>query len=268
MDKKDDAMAQPLRKPEKETCSSYAKRIRDLVEFEYVEGARRLVVEAIQQEGETKELLSWQRALGPARSRDSSDELQLDRTPEFDWLRAHGHHYQGQWVALDEGRLLSHSKHLREVESDLETVTPSRRPFLHWVQPTLVTPATPQALRKPNPDTRPYAERIRELVEHDYVGGARKLLAEALEKGEQDEDLLEWQRVLAPAVSKISSNEELDSDPMPDVSWIRQHGSEYYGQWVALLEGKLLASSSSLDEVVSYLEENPPNRRILLHYID
>jgi len=125
-----------------------------------------------------------------------------------------------------------------------------------------------QPLKKPEPDTRSYAERIRELVEHDYVGGARKLLAEALEKGERDEDLLKWQQVLAPAVSKISSNEELDSDPMPDVNWLRQHGREYYGQWVALLEGELLASSPSLDDVISHLEKNPPDRRILLHYID
>ena len=79
-------MAQPLRKPEKETCS-YAKRIRDLVEFDYVEGARRLVAEAIQQGDESDELLGWQRILGPARSRSSSDELELDRTPEFEWLR-------------------------------------------------------------------------------------------------------------------------------------------------------------------------------------
>lgn len=260
-------MAQPLRKPEKETCS-YGKRIRDFLEFDCVEGARRLVAQAIQQGDESEELLRWQQLLGPARARVSSDEPELDRTPEFEWLRAHRYSYQGQWVALDEGRLLSHSKYLREVESDLETMTPSRRPFLHWVHPTLVTPATPQAVRKPNPDTRPYAERIRELVEQDYVGGARKLLAEALEKGERDEDLLKWQQVLAPAVSKISGNEELDSDPMPDVVWIRQHEREYRGEWVALLAGELLASSPSLDEVISYLEENPPERRILLHYID
>lgn len=126
-------MAQPLRKPEKETCS-YAKRIRDLVEFEYVEGARRLVAEAIQQEGETEELLSWQRVLGPARSRGSSDERQIDRTPELDWLREYGRHYQGQWVALAEGRLLAHSRNLQEVESDLETIKPSRRPLIHFIQ--------------------------------------------------------------------------------------------------------------------------------------
>ncbi|MFL6258381.1 MAG: DUF5678 domain-containing protein [Thermoanaerobaculia bacterium] len=126
-------MAQPLRTPQEET-RSYAKRIRDLVEFEYVEGARRLVAEAIQQGDESEELLRWQRLLGPARSQGSSDELELDRTPEFEWLRAYGRHYQGQWVALAEGRLLAHSKNLPEVESALETMMPSRRPLIHYVQ--------------------------------------------------------------------------------------------------------------------------------------
>jgi hypothetical protein len=125
-----------------------------------------------------------------------------------------------------------------------------------------------QALRKPDPDTRSYAERIRELVEQDYVGAARRLVAEAVEHGEQDEEFLKWQRALAPAVSRISRNQELDSDPMPDMSWIRQHRGEYRGRWVALLEGKLLASSQSLDEVVSQLEKNPVGRRVLFHYID
>jgi len=125
-----------------------------------------------------------------------------------------------------------------------------------------------QPLRKPDPDTRSYTERIRELVEQDYVGGARLLLAEALERGEQDEELLKWKKVLAPAVSRISENKELDSDPMPDVHWIRQNWRDYRGQWVALLEGNLLAHSPSLDEVSSHLEKNPPGRRYLLHYVD
>jgi hypothetical protein len=127
-----------------------------------------------------------------------------------------------------------------------------------------------QPLRKPEPDTRSYTERIRELVEQDYVGGARRLLAEALEKGEQDEELSGWQRVLAPAVSRTVPRDEKDSpsDPMLDVDWIRQNWRNYRGQWVALLEGDLLAHSPSLDEVSSYLEKNPPGRRYLLHYVD
>ena len=267
-------MAKALRKPQEEETRSYVERIRDLVEYDYVPGARRLVAEAIQQGEHDEELLHWQRVLGPAKFLGSSDEREPDRTPEFDWLRAHGRYYRGQWVALAEDGLLAHSKDLREVESAVEAMTLTRRPLLHFIAPPYSDPyteqpmATRRALRKSGRDTRSYAEKIRELVEQDYVGGARKLLAEALESGAPDEELLKWQRILAPAVSKISSNKELDSDPMPDVNWIRQHGRNYCGQWVALLEGELLASSPSLDEVTSHLKKNPPGRRVLLHYID
>ncbi len=49
--------------------------------------------------------------------------------------------------------------------------------------------------------------------------------------------------------------------------WLTQHGSEYQGQWVALLGTELLAHSRSLEEVVVALEKNKPSRRPLLHYI-
>jgi hypothetical protein len=258
-------MAQPLKKAEPDT-RSYVERIRDLVEFDYIEGARRLLAEAIQQGDENEELLRWKRILGPAKFRGPSDELELDRTPEFEWLRANGHYYQGQWVALAEGRLLAHSENLREVEPALETMTPSRRPLLHYVQPTLVTPAPPKALRKLNPDTRSYAERIRELVEHDYVGGARKLLAEALEKGDRSEDLLGWQRVLAPAKT-VRIGGPRDIDRTSDVEWMRRNWNDYRGQWVALLRGELLAHSESLDEVFSVLKKNKYDHPPLLQYL-
>jgi hypothetical protein len=125
-----------------------------------------------------------------------------------------------------------------------------------------------QPLRQPAPDTRSYSERIRELVEKDYIGAARTLLSEALEQGEEDREILKWQRVLEPAVSKVSENKALDSDPTPNLNWIRQHREDYCGQWVALLEGELHASSPSLEEVLSDLEEKPLGRRVLLHYID
>ncbi|MFL6192579.1 MAG: hypothetical protein ACJ75H_00300 [Thermoanaerobaculia bacterium] len=127
--------------------------------------------------------------------------------------------------------------------------------------------AMAQPLRNPDPETRSYAERIRELVEQERVPAARKLLAEALEHGEVDEDLAGWQRVLAPAQSRIS-NKERDFDRTPEILWIQQHGDRYHRQWVALLGSEWLAHSESLEAVVSELQKNRPARRPLLHYID
>ncbi|HEX9945514.1 MAG TPA: DUF5678 domain-containing protein [Thermoanaerobaculia bacterium] len=123
-----------------------------------------------------------------------------------------------------------------------------------------------EALRKPTAETRSYAERIRELVEQDRVGGARALLAEALEKGDHDENLSYWQSVLAPA-EILGTSPELDPDRTPEFEWLAAHGKGYRGQWVALAEDRLLAHSQVLDEVLSALKTMKPSRRPLLHYI-
>ena len=81
-----------------------------------------------------------------------------------------------------------------------------------------------KALRKfQEEETRSYRERIRELVEQDYVGAARKLLAEALEKEDHEEDLSGWQQVLAPAkILRVGG--ERDIDRTPDFQWLKDHG--------------------------------------------
>ena len=116
------------------------------------------------------------------------------------------------------------------------------------------------------PEMRSYRERIRDLVEQDRVGAARALLAEALEKGDHGEDLSRWREILAPARVRKSTKEP-DFDRSSEIHWLAQHGSEYQGQWVALLGSELLAHSKSLEEVVMALEKNMPSRRPLLHYI-
>jgi hypothetical protein len=123
-----------------------------------------------------------------------------------------------------------------------------------------------EALRKPTPETRSYRERIRELIEQDRVGAARALLAEALERGDHDEDLSYWQSVLAPAkVLRVGG--ETAPDPTPDFEWLKVHSGSYRGQWVALLRGELLAHRPTLQEILSDTENHPQKRWILLHRI-
>ncbi|MBW8875740.1 MAG: hypothetical protein JF614_12315 [Acidobacteria bacterium] len=125
-----------------------------------------------------------------------------------------------------------------------------------------------QPLRKAEPETRSYRERIRELVEADRVEGARRLLAEALERGDHGEDLSRWERVLAKTKGRRNPEVALDFDRTPEITWIREKSDPYKGQWVALLGDQLLAHSASLDEVMAVLEANKPPRRPMVHYID
>jgi hypothetical protein len=126
--------------------------------------------------------------------------------------------------------------------------------------------AMAQPLRTPDPDARSYVERVRELVEQERVPAARKLLAEAEERGLIDEDLASWQRVLAPAkVLRVGG--KLDIDRTPDIRWLEEHGLEYPGEWVAILQGELLAHSAVLDEVLDTVEAKKPSHPAILEYI-
>jgi hypothetical protein len=124
-----------------------------------------------------------------------------------------------------------------------------------------------QALRKIEPETRSYSERILELVEADKVGGARRLLAEALENGSQEEGLAYWQKVLAKG-KVLGTSTELDPDRTPEFQWLETHWRDYRKQWVALAEDHLLAHSKILEEVLSATEGMKLGRRPLLYYIE
>jgi hypothetical protein len=124
-----------------------------------------------------------------------------------------------------------------------------------------------QPLTKPAPDTRSYTERIRELIEQDRVAGARRLLAEALERGAQEKDLPLLQRVLGPARFLGFSN-ELEPDRTPEFTWLREHAKDYRGQWVILAEDQLLSHSADLQEAYAVVKSLKTSRRPLLYYID
>ncbi|MFY9819947.1 MAG: hypothetical protein WAM82_01095 [Thermoanaerobaculia bacterium] len=122
------------------------------------------------------------------------------------------------------------------------------------------------ALRKIQPESRSYSERIRELVEADKVKGARRLLAEALEREEREPDLLEWQKILAPG-RILGTSSELSPELTPEFQWLNANSRNYRRQWVALAENRLLAHSEDMDEVLSAIKGLKLGRRPLLHYI-
>ncbi len=122
------------------------------------------------------------------------------------------------------------------------------------------------ALRKIEPEPRSYRERIRELVEADKVGSARRLLAEALTLEKQDPELAEWQRVLAPG-RVLGTTSELGPELTPEFRWLDANSENYQGQWVALAEDRLLAHSEDANEVLTAIKGMKLGRRPLLHYI-
>jgi predicted CopG family antitoxin len=125
-------MGYALRKIEPEP-RSYSERIRELVEADKVEGARRLLAEALGGHHD-EDLSGWQRVLAKTKGRPSPEvELDFDRTPEVTWIREKSALYRGQWVALLGDELLAHSKSLDEVVAILKENKPPRRALLHYI---------------------------------------------------------------------------------------------------------------------------------------
>ncbi|HEV2854785.1 MAG TPA: DUF5678 domain-containing protein [Thermoanaerobaculia bacterium] len=191
-------MAQPLRQPISEP-QSYSDRIRERVEADDVLGARALLAEALERGDSDKDILYWQRVLAPAKMIRVGGERDIDRTADLEWLGHHGKEYQHEWVAVLQGELIAHSASLDDVLAAVKQKNLKHHPLLHYIN----VPPEPAGLA----EVRTYAEKIRILVEADWVGAARQLLSEALERGDHDEDLSGWQRVLAPAkvIRKSSS---------------------------------------------------------------
>ena len=98
-----------------------------------------------------------------------------------------------------------------------------------------------------------YAARIRDLVESDRIGAARKLVAEASARFQGHPALLGWQKVLAPAKARLSPATGVDRSA--EFAWIQRNASSYRGQWVALLGDRLLAHAATAVELAARLEE-------------
>ena len=68
--------------------------------------------------------------LSPPRIR-KSDKLDVDRSPEFLWLRENSSKFQGQWVALVGNGLVASAASLAELLAELKSNPPMSKPLIH-----------------------------------------------------------------------------------------------------------------------------------------
>lgn len=61
------------------------------------------------------------------------DERDVDRTPEFNWLRSHWDAYLGKWVALVGEDLVACSDDAEDLLAQLEGRRFDRRPLVHHI---------------------------------------------------------------------------------------------------------------------------------------
>lgn len=86
---------------------------------------------------------------------------------------------------------------------------------------------------------------------------ARQISAEGAKRYPEDPEILKYARVLAPP-KVVSKNVPPDPARRANREWLKAHGGEYRGQWVAIRNGELLGVAESLrkltEEVVDSKE--------------
>lgn len=111
-----------------------------------------------------------------------------------------------------------------------------------------------------------YVERIRELASTDRVGGARRVVQEAIQRFPDDPALVRWKELLSPARFRGYSPAS-GVDRSAELRWLETHGRTYRGEWLAVLGDRLLGHSKDLQELTEQLKGHPPELIPLYHYI-
>jgi hypothetical protein len=125
----------------------------------------------------------------------------------------------------------------------------------------------PRPARIPPADVHSYVDRIREHVERDEVGAARRLVANALREGSTEPGLAHWAEVLAPA-KVLGFSPAGEPDRSAEFRWFAEHGWEYRGQWVAVLGNQMLTHAESYQNLRDELDKLQPAAPPFVHFIE
>jgi hypothetical protein len=94
---------------------------------------------------------------------------------------------------------------------------------------------------------------VRLALETGAYRTARHVSDEGAKCYPENAEIQNYARVLAPPMV-ISYSLPPDQTLEANRSWLKKHGSEYRGKWVALKDGQLLASADSLDRLAEQVE--------------
>jgi hypothetical protein len=131
------------------------------------------------------------------------------------------------------------------------------------VAETRVDPAAPPA--PDPPQLTADLDRLRSMVEHEDVDGARVFVKELEQRWPDSHRVQYWARVLAPPVARRVPGKTGRSLARED-AWLREHRREHPGCWLAVLEDRLLDADPDLGTLLSRLREMPRGREALLHF--
>lgn len=95
------------------------------------------------------------------------------------------------------------------------------------------------------------AQAVRLALAAGAFSPARYISAEGHRLYPEDAELANMARILAPP--KVLGTRPANPSAGRDLEWLRQHASEYRGQWLALKDGQFLAAASTARELQAAL---------------
>jgi len=108
------------------------QQLRDLLDAEDVEGARRLVKELEVRWPDSERIRHYAHVLAPPKVRMRSDITLRPRKQEWEWLRQHGHEYPGFWLAVLGDQLVAADPDGSVVRTKAREVPGEERPVIHY----------------------------------------------------------------------------------------------------------------------------------------
>ena len=103
------------------------------------------------------------------------------------------------------------------------------------------------------------------LISAGRISSARQLAKEAIRRRPQSEKLRRFEKALYPGA--VTRHKLPDSVHSRDMEWLACHQEEHRGEWVALLDGQLVAAGKDLNVLLATLGQLSVHRRPLIHHI-
>ena len=109
--------------------------------------------------------------------------------------------------------------------------------------------------------TTPYLSLVWQLVEREQLTAARQLLASV----KDDPALRRIRQLVNRPATSLSPRKS--TDRTADYGWLTRHGHDYSGQWVAVVDGELVAAAPTLRALRQRLKKISPPSPPLLHRV-
>lgn len=103
---------------------------------------------------------------------------------------------------------------------------------------------------------------IKFSLELGLHSNARRLAEIAKKQFPENPIVKKYASILAPSKT-INNHLPSDPDSAADMIWLKDHGREFHGRWVALIGGDLIASAPNYKELINLLQE-PIKKEILI----